>query len=107
VIAALLYAMVGAQLLDTLSFVRMVGILGPAAEGNPLVTAAYGLFGIGGAIFGKASVTLMAASVVLIGRSRIRIVLAVALAAVLVGSYGAWTNIQTLAMNGGSTSWGI
>jgi hypothetical protein len=102
VIALPLYALAGAQALDLLTFTAMVRSLGLAAEANPIVGLVYAFFGMGGAIFGKAAITLLASSVALICQPKRRgLGLVVVTIGVLVGSYGAWTNLNTLIMNGG------
>jgi hypothetical protein len=109
-----LVVVTAAQLLDLGTFVRMVGVHGPAAEANPFVAGL--LFGHGVLFVAVAKIAalalIVAIIVVLAGRDagvrlrHPRLVVAVAFAAIVAGLVGGWTNAGAI-LGGAGLAGGI
>jgi hypothetical protein len=86
-----------AQLADLVTFVRLMGTHGVAAEANPLVASGFDSLGLVPLVVGKvALVILIAAAFVLVARSRARLSTVIASAGVVAGIVGAYTNTVAL-----------
>jgi hypothetical protein len=86
-----------AQLADLVTFVRLMGVHGVAAELNPLVAHGFDQLGIVPLIAGKlALIVLIAAVFAIVARRRARLSTAVASAGMVAGILGAYSNIAAL-----------
>jgi hypothetical protein len=96
-VPGVLLAVAVAQLGDVITFVRMIGVHGWAAEANPLVHETALLAGFPGLVFVKVAVVVLVASTfAVLARSNRRLAAVVAAVGVVGGILGATSNVLAL-----------
>jgi hypothetical protein len=89
-----LVAVAAAQASDVVTFLRMIGVGGVAAELNPLVVRGVSSLGVVPLVLAKAAlVVLVAASFTIVARSHRRAAATVAATGTVVGLMGAFSNV--------------